>query len=327
MVKSQFLSTSSADSIQKAAEQLKAGHLVAFPTETVYGLGADASNEEAVKRIYEVKGRPTNHPLIIHVSSINGLEVWAQNIPEYAVILARAFWPGPMTLILNRKDIAKDFITGSQDSVGIRVPSDPIALELLSRFETLGGLGIAAPSANRFGQVSPTSSKDVQDEIGRYLSESDLILEGGQSEIGIESTIIDCSKKNPIIMRPGAITASMIHSVIEVDLLDPESSELRVSGNLEKHYAPNAKVIINQTPTAGQAYIALSRYTTPDNVYRISSPANVDEFVRNIYASMRKADELGFTELVIEVPEGQGIEIALQDRLRKASNGRRALRI
>jgi len=322
MVKPQFLSTCSADSIQKAAEQLKAGHLVAFPTETVYGLGADASNEEAVKRIYEVKGRPTNHPLIIHVSSINGLEVWAQNIPEYALILARTFWPGPMTLILNRKDIAKDFITGSQDSVGIRVPSDPIALELLSRFETLGGLGIAAPSANRFGQVSPTSSKDVKDEIGRYLSDHDLILEGGQSEIGIESTIIDCRNKNPIIMRPGAITASMIDSVIEVDLLNPETSELRMSGNLKKHYAPNAKVIINQTPTAGQAYVALSRYTTPDNVYRISSPANVDEFARNIYASMRKADELGFTELVIEVPEGQGIEIALQDRLSKASNGR-----
>jgi L-threonylcarbamoyladenylate synthase len=322
MVKSQFLSTCSADSIQKAAEQLKAGHLVAFPTETVYGLGADASNEEAVKRIYEVKGRPTNHPLIIHVSSINGLEVWAQNISEYAVILARAFWPGPMTLILNRKDIAKDFITGSQDSVGIRVPRDRIALELLSRFETLGGLGIAAPSANRFGRISPTSSKDVQDEIGRYLSENDLILEGGQSEIGIESTIIDCRNKNPIIMRPGAITVSMIDSVIEVDLLNPETSELRVSGNLKKHYAPNAKVIINQTPTAGQAYVALSRYGTPDDVYRISSPANVDEFARNIYASMRKADELGFTELVIEVPEGQGIEIALQDRLRKASNGR-----
>lgn len=322
MVKSQFLSTCSADSIQKAAEQLKAGHLVAFPTETVYGLGADASNEEAVKRIYEVKGRPANHPLIIHVSSINGLAVWAQNIPEYAVTLARAFWPGPMTLILNRKDIAKDFITGSQDSVGIRVPSDPIALELLSRFETLGGLGIAAPSANRFGQVSPTSTKDVQDEIGRYLSDNDLILEGGQSEIGIESTIIDCRNENPIILRPGAITAPMIDSVIEVDLKNPEASEIRVSGNLEKHYAPNAKVIINQTPTAGQAYVALSRYGTPDDVYRISSPANVDEFARNIYASMRKADELGFAELVIEVPEGQGIEIALQDRLRKASNGR-----
>lgn len=322
MVKSQILSTCSVDTIQKAAEQLKAGHLVAFPTETVYGLGADASNEEAVKRIYEVKGRPTNHPLIIHVSSINGLEVWAQNIPDYAVILARAYWPGPMTLILNRKDIAKDFITGSQDSVGIRVPRDPIALELLSRFESLGGLGIAAPSANRFGQVSPTSSKDVQDEIGRYLSDNDLILEGGQSEIGIESTIIDCRIENPIILRPGAITVPMIDSVIEVDLINPETLEIHVSGNLEKHYAPNAKVKINQTPTAGQAYIALSRYMTPDNVYRISSPATVAEFAKNLYASMREADELGFAELVIEVPEGQGIEIALQDRLRKASNGR-----
>ena len=322
MNNSEFPPAYSAATIHKAAEQLKAGHLVAFPTETVYGLGADASNEEAVKRIYEVKGRPTNHPLIIHVSSINGLEVWAQNIPDYAVNLARVFWPGPMTLIFNRKDIAKDFITGSQDSVGIRVPSDPIALELLSRFETLGGLGIAAPSANRFGQVSPTSSKDVEEEIGRYLSDNDLILEGGQSEIGIESTIIDCRNENPIILRPGAITAPMIDSVIEVDLMNPEIFEIHVSGNLEKHYAPNAKVKINQTPTAGQAYIALSRYMTPDNVYRISSPANVYEFARNIYASMRKADELGFTELVIEVPEGQGIEIALQDRLRKAANGR-----
>jgi L-threonylcarbamoyladenylate synthase len=322
MVKSQFLSTCSADSIQKAAEQLKAGHLVAFPTETVYGLGADASNEEAVKRIYEVKGRPTNHPLIIHVSSINGLEVWAQNIPEYAVILAREFWPGPMTLILNRKDIAKDFITGSQDSVGIRVPSDPIALELLSRFETLGGLGIAAPSANRFGQVSPTSSKDVQDEIGEFLSPVDLILEGGQSEVGIESTIIDCRNAGPVILRPGAITAAMINLVIKGDLVTIQTADIRVSGALDKHYAPNAKVILNETPRYGQAFMALSNVRTPNGVHRISSPADIAEFARNLYAVMRKADDLGYSELVVQLPEGQGIEIALLDRLSKAAQGR-----
>jgi len=322
MANSQFLSTCSADAVQKAAEQLKAGHLVAFPTETVYGLGADATNEEAVKRIYEVKGRPNNHPLIVHVASLNAIEIWAQDIPQYAIELARAFWPGPMTLILRRSDVAKDFITGFQDSVGIRVPSNPIALALLSQFESLGGLGIAAPSANRYGQVSPTSAHDVKVELGDYLSVGDLILEGGQSEVGIESTIIDCRILTPVILRPGAVTKSMIYSELQVELAYSEESEFRVSGNLKKHYAPKAKVIINQAPKSGQAFIALSSFQTPDGVYRISSPVNVIEFARDIYAGMRKADELGFSELIIEVPEGQGIEVAILDRLRKASNGR-----
>lgn len=322
MANSQFLSTCSADAVQKAAEQLKAGHLVAFPTETVYGLGADATNEEAVKRIYEVKGRPNNHPLIVHVASLNAIEIWAQDIPQYAIELARAFWPGPMTLILRRSDVAKDFITGFQDSVGIRVPSNPIALALLSQFESLGGLGIAAPSANRYGQVSPTSAHDVKVELGDYLSVGDLILEGGQSEVGIESTIIDCRILTPVILRPGAVTKSMIYSELQVELAYSKEFEFRVSGNLEKHYAPKAKVIINQAPKSGQAFIALSSFQTPDGVYRISSPVNVIEFARDIYAGMRKADELGFSELIIEVPEGQGIEVAILDRLRKASNGR-----
>lgn len=322
MANSQFLSTCSADAIQRAAEQLKAGHLVAFPTETVYGLGADATNEQAVKRIYEVKGRPSNHPLIVHVSSINALETWVQEIPDYAIDLARAFWPGPMTLILKRSEVAKDFITGSQDSVGIRVPSNPIALELLTRFESLGGLGIAAPSANRFGQVSPTSAKDVQAELGDYLLDVDSILVGGQSDVGIESTIIDCSQEAPIILRPGAITAAMVNSVAKFDSGSIGEPQLQVSGNLEKHYAPNAKVIINQSPKSGQAYFALSSFQTPEGVYRISSPADVHEFAQNLYVGMRTADELGFSELIIEVPEGQGIEIALKDRLNKASKGR-----
>ena len=322
MLNSQVLSSCSTGAIQKAAVQLMAGHLVAFPTETVYGLGADATNEEAVKKIYEVKGRPTNHPLIVHFSSISGVDAWARDIPDFAIDLARAFWPGPMTLVLNRKEIAKDFVTGFQDSVGLRVPSNPIALELLARFESLGGLGIAAPSANRFGQVSPTSSKDVQDEIGEYLTDEDLILEGGQSEIGLESTIIDCRNEFPIILRPGAVTSTMIDSVVKVDLMINVKSDTRVSGNLEKHYAPNARVIINQTPTAGQAFIALSSFQTPDNVYRLSSPVNIDEFARNIYAAMREADKLGFKELVVVIPEGQGLEIALLDRVTKAAMGR-----
>lgn len=322
MAKSQFLSTCSADAIQKAAEQLKAGYLVAFPTETVYGLGADATNEEAVKRIYEVKGRPSNHPLIVHISSINAVDVWARDIPDYATSLARTFWPGPMTLILKRKEIAKDFITGSQDSVGIRVPSDPIALQLLARFESLGGIGIAAPSANRFGHVSPTSPKDVQDEIGEYLSPEDSILEGGQSNVGIESTIIDCRYDSPIILRPGAVTAEMINSVAKINFVTTQCTDIRVSGALEKHYAPNAKVIINQTPRRGQAFMALSSIQTPEGVHRISSPVDIDDFAQNLYTALRKTDTLGFSELVVQLPDGDGLEIAIFDRLSKAAQGR-----
>ena len=188
-----LLSNCTADAISNAAAALQAGALVAFPTETVYGLGADASNEEAVRRIYEVKGRPVDHPLIVHISSMNLLDVWASDIPEYAIKLARDYWPGPMTLVLKRTSEARDFITGRQDSVAIRVPNNLIALSLLQTFESKGGKGIAAPSANRFGQVSPTSSEDVISELASFLIEEDLILEGGKCEVGIESTIIDCT--------------------------------------------------------------------------------------------------------------------------------------
>ena len=322
MTTSPFLSLCTADAIQHAAEQLKAGHVVAFPTETVYGLGADAMSESAVKRIYEVKGRPTNHPLIVHVSSINALDSWAQDVPEYAIELARSFWPGPMTLILKRTDLAMDFITGSQDSVGIRVPNHPIALELLKQFELLGGQGVAAPSANRFGHVSPTSAGAVVQEIGDYLDKGELILDGGASNVGIESTIIDCRNTLPIILRPGVITDEMIYSAIDIDLGVTGVLDVRVSGALEKHYAPMAKVILNQTPTQGQAFMALSSSKTPEGVHRISSPSDIIEFARNLYAAMRMTDELGFTELVVHLPEGPGIEAALFDRLSKASKGR-----
>ena len=322
MTTSPFLSLSTADAIHHAAEQLKAGHVVAFPTETVYGLGADAMSESAVKRIYDVKGRPTNHPLIVHISSINALDNWAQDVPEYARELARSFWPGPMTIILKRTNLAMDFITGSQDSVGIRVPDHPIALELLKRFELLGGQGVAAPSANRFGHVSPTSAGAVVQEIGDYLKKGELILDGGASNVGIESTIIDCRNTLPIILRPGAITDEMIRSAIDIDLGIIGVLDVRVSGVLEKHYAPMAKVILNQTPTQGQAFMALSSSKTPEGVHRISSPSDTVEFARNLYAAMRMADELGFTELVVHLPEGPGIETALFDRVSKASKGR-----
>ena len=322
MANSHFLSNCSADAIKNAAEQLKVGYLVAFPTETVYGLGADATNERAVSRIFEVKGRPIDHPLIVHISSIRLLDVWARDIPNYAIEFARTFWPGPMTLILKRTELTKDFITGGQDSVGIRIPSDPIALALLSRFESLGGLGVAAPSANRFGKVSPTSANDVEEEVGKYLAKGDLILDGGRSRVGIESTIIDVRSSAPRILRPGAITSEMVREIIEINDEKMEIN-LRVSGNLESHYAPRAKVLVNQVAVEGQALIALSHIETPNGVHRISSPPSVEDFAIELYKGMREADRLGFKELVIQIPEGSGLADAVRDRVRKSAAGKR----
>ena len=310
-----------AEAIHDAALALKHGHLVAFPTETVYGLGADARNPEAVKRIYEVKGRPTDHPLIVHISSINLIEKWAIEIPDYAFDLARKFWPGPMTLILRRSKLAGNFITGGQDSVGLRVPNNPIALELLSKFELLGGLGVAAPSANRFGRLSPTSARDVQEEIGNNLLNIDLILDGGRSDIGIESTIIDARLGTPKILRPGAVTELMISKVIgRKSDYKSTAIELRVSGNLENHYAPIAKVLINQTPKPGQAYIALESIDTPTGVHRVASPRTIEEFAKGLYGAMREADRLNYREVVIEIPIERGLAYAILDRVTKSAN-------
>jgi L-threonylcarbamoyladenylate synthase len=321
MTHSESLPNYSAPSIQDAAEKLMAGQLVAFPTETVYGLGADATNLNAVARIYTVKGRPMNHPLIVHVSSFDALALWTKDIPSFALELAHTFWPGPMTLILKRTQVAKNFITGGQDSVGIRVPSHPMALELLTRFESLGGLGIAAPSANRFGQVSPTTSAAVIEEIGDYLEFGDLVLDGGQSEVGIESTIIDCTNKFPTILRPGSITELMIN---QIEGLVPirQESKIRASGSFARHYAPAAKILVNQTPIEGQAYYAMAEFSTPLGVYRVSSPTSVEQFAKNLYEVMRHVDSLGYKQLVIQVPNGKGLPEAIADRVRKSAGGR-----
>jgi L-threonylcarbamoyladenylate synthase len=321
-----FLSNCSADTIRDAAAALKAGHLVAFPTETVYGLGADARNPDAVKRIYDVKGRPADHPLIVHIASMNQLEKWASEIPDYAIALARNFWPGPMTLILKRTDLAGDFVTGGQDTVGLRVPSDPIALALIQEFEKISNSAIAAPSANRFGQVSPTSAQAVSSELTKYLDENDLILDGGSCNVGVESSIIDCTGKYPRILRPGAITQEMIvectGSELVFDVSNDESSEIRVSGSLENHYAPLATVLLDQSPIVGQGFIALVDVPTPAGVVRLASPNNDQEFARILYGSLRTADESGLTHVVVFQPQGAGIAIAIRDRLRRSANGR-----
>ena len=311
--------------MQKAAQTLLEGNLVAFPTETVYGLGADALNKQAVARVYQVKGRPADHPLIVHIHSMQVMGQWVDDVPEYAISLARDFWPGPMTLIFKRSSLAQDFITGGQDTVGIRVPNHTVALALLEAFHNLGGRGVAAPSANRFGHVSPTTAKAVSDELTQYLQPEDQIMDGGPCSVGVESTIIDCTGELPRILRPGAITEEMIKESTGLTELAPTTSTNetpRVSGSLEKHYAPAAKVLLDQTPIAGQGFIASSRRVTPTGVTRLAAPKNADEFARDLYTALRKADELGLQEVVVEQPQGDGIAVAIRDRLSRAAAGR-----
>jgi L-threonylcarbamoyladenylate synthase len=327
---SQFLSNCSVDALANAAQSLREGSLVAFPTETVYGLGADATNSTATARIYEVKGRPADHPLIVHIADLKYLEQWISDIPEYAIALAREFWPGPMTLILRRSELAKDFITGGQDTVGIRIPDNSLALGLLEAFHKLGGAGIAAPSANRFGQVSPTTAEAVKEELGDYLSDKDLVLDGGQSSVGVESTIIDCTGVLPRILRPGAITIEMIEEVTGINVSDLteknsddfEQEDIRVSGSLENHYAPKAKVFLDQQPVVGSGFIALESMNTPIGVIRLGAPKSVEEFARILYSALRDGDHQNLESIYIALPTGDGLAIAIRDRLSRSAKGR-----
>jgi L-threonylcarbamoyladenylate synthase len=305
-----------------AAANLLAGSLVAFPTETVYGLGADACNADAVARIYAVKGRPADHPLIVHVASMDGLGDWANDVPGYAISLARDFWPGPMTLVVRRSGLAGDFVTGGQDTVGVRVPDHPVALGLLEAFERAGGKGVAAPSANRFGNVSPTTAQAVSDELVDYLAEGDQILDGGACDVGVESTIIDCTGDVPKILRPGAITAQMIAESTGLEVVGVvEENAIRVSGSLEAHYAPVATVLLDQSPVPGQGFIAMAGIMAGDGVVRLAAPNSHDEFARVIYSALRAADQLGLETVVVIQPQGDGIAIAIRDRLKRAAFG------
>ena len=317
---SQFLSNCTAEAITNAAAHLKAGDLVAFPTETVYGLGADASNSQAVARIYSVKGRPNDHPLIVHIASMERMGDWAHDVPEYAIELARSFWPGPMTLILRRSELAGDFITGGQDSVGVRVPDHAVALALLEAFVKVGGKGVAAPSANRFGHVSPTTAAAVTEELGEFLDRNDQIIDGGACIVGVESTIIDCTGSAPRILRPGAITAWMIEESAGVKIEGSPGAIPRVSGSLENHYAPTADVLLDHTPKPGQGFIALAQIETPIGVIRLSSPVNAEQFAQTLYSALRQADSEGLSEVVVIQPVGDGIEVAIRDRLLRAAH-------
>ena len=311
-----------------AAANLLAGNLVAFPTETVYGLGADACNADAVARIYSVKGRPADHPLIVHVASMDALGDWASDVPEYAISLARDFWPGPMTLIMKRSALAGDFVTGGQDTVGVRVPDHPVAFGLLEAFARAGGKGVAAPSANRFGNVSPTTAQAVEDELSEHLADADQILDGGPCQVGVESTIIDCTGDVPRILRPGAVTAEMIRestglvvgdsAVVTRGSVDEE--QIRVSGSLDSHYAPAATVVLDRAPAPGEGFIAMTGVMAGHGVVRLAAPESHEDFARVLYAALRAADNQGLRTVVVVQPVGDGIAVAIRDRLKRAAH-------
>jgi L-threonylcarbamoyladenylate synthase len=317
-----FISKCSAEMITVAAQSLKDGHLVAFPTETVYGLGADATNSEAIAKIYRAKGRPADHPLIVHIASMESMDQWASQIPEYAIKLARDYWPGPMTLVLPRTELAKDFITGNQTTVGLRVPAQPIAISLLAAFEKIGGKGIAAPSANRFGAVSPTTANAVMEELLPFLDiNNDRILDGGPCLVGVESTIIDCTKNLPQILRLGAVTKEMIEETTGLEVIDVVTSpEIRVSGSLESHYSPKAEVVLDQTPKSGEGFIALADIKTPEGVIRLASPTSIEQYARDLYTALREGDARNLTQIVVEQPKGEGLAAAIRDRLKRAAH-------
>lgn len=309
--------------IKSAAQALIEGNLVAIPTETVYGLAADAMSKSAVEKIYAVKGRPKNHPVIVHIADLYSLDFWAVEIPEYARLLTKEFWPGPMTLILRASNNCGSWVSGGQDSIGLRIPRHQITNQLLIEFNKLGGQGLAAPSANQFGAVSPTSAKDVLQDLGSKLSDSDSVLDGGDCDIGIESTIINCLGDQPIILRPGAITSERIFEVLgiepnESELIEPNSN-LRFPGSMNAHYSPKAKVWIAHSGQPGDGFIALAKIQTPDGLIRIAAPKDETEFARTLYRSFRKADELGLSTIVINPLTGTGLAEAIRDRISRAA--------
>jgi L-threonylcarbamoyladenylate synthase len=306
--------------IQKAAKALLDGNLVAFPTETVYGLGGDACNARAISRIYQVKERPATHPLIVHVSSVNLLSKWAVDLPEYALKLGEKFWPGPMTLIVKRGELAKDFVTGGQDNVGIRVPNQQVALSLLKEFERLGGHGVAAPSANKFGAVSPTNADAVNEEIGAGLNLTDLILDDGNCLIGVESTIIDCTNEFPVVIRPGWLTPEQI---IDCTGLEPRDKSfkksLKAPGLLDSHYSPKARVLLDSTAEPGEGFIALAEISTPKGAVRLAAPTTIEQFAAEIYSALRDGDKKRLNKIVVIQPLGGGLALAIRDRIGKAA--------
>jgi L-threonylcarbamoyladenylate synthase len=313
--------------IERAVAVLRAGGMVAFPTETVYGLGADASNPAAVRRIFEAKGRPAAHPVIVHLADAVQLTNWAREVPEAARRLARKFWPGPLTVVLRRSPEVSSVVTGGQNTVALRVPSHPVALRLLARF----GGGIAAPSANRHGRVSATTAEHVRSEFGAAV---DCVLDGGAADVGIESTIVDLSGATPALLRPGWITAGEIEAALGTRLTAPAADAPRAPGTLAAHYAPRTPLMLMEGDLALELAASLSRQgrriamlalsARPpllQGLTWIAAPRDAPGYAHALYASLRRLDESGCDTLIVEKPP-QGPEwTAVNDRLARAATG------
>ncbi len=309
--------------INQAVMILKRGGLVGMPTETVYGLAADAKNPDALRKIFRAKQRPIDHPLIVHIADITQLLEWANDISPMAMQLASAFWPGPMTLILPKAEGVLDLITGKQATIGIRIPNHPVALALLKSF----GSGVAAPSANRFGHISPTTAEAVREELGDAV---DMVLEGGQCDIGVESTIIDVSRSEPVILRPGMISAAEIEAVLHCPLSAKQENTPRVSGSLELHYAPSTptKLIkdFSQLENIDFSCAVLIRASIDiknANLHVIPMPNDPKKYAHDLYKTLRELDKKGFKQIYIEtLPESAEWD-AVRDRVNRAA-GRNA---
>jgi L-threonylcarbamoyladenylate synthase len=305
--------------VRRAAQILRAGGLVAFPTETVYGLGADAANAQAVAKLYAVKRRPADHPVILHFADSGKAFAWAREVPAAARKLAERFWPGPLTLILKRSALAKDFVTGGQDTVGLRVPAHPVAQQLLREFNG----AIAAPSANRFGLVSPTTAAHVREDLG---SEVDLVLEGGPSEVGIESTILDISGEAPVLLRPGHISKEQLGKVLGVEVLESAAASPRHPGGLERHYAPRTPAslvptyALDKEISGSKGKAAVLAFSRPDERvdYWLRMPRDPKAYAQRLYAALRELDTAGCERILIEAPPESPEWSAVRDRLKRA---------
>lgn len=313
-----------------AAQRLAAGDAIAFPTETVYGLGADATNPEAVAKIFALKGRPADHPLIVHFADPETLWRWASDIPPAARALAARFWPGPLTLILKKSARAHPSVTGGQDTIGLRCPSHPLAQELLREFARIGSGGVAAPSANRFGHVSPTTAAHVRDEFGAAL----LVIDGGACEVGLESTIIDLSRGTPVLLRPGAITRDDLATALGAPPLDRDASAPRAPGTLEAHYAPRTALVLADASSldaelAAPSNIAVLALREPPPAARVTSwitgPFDAARYGHDLYSNLRMLDASGAKRIVVEAPPRTAAWEAVNDRLTRAAAGAGAL--
>lgn len=313
--------------IENAVAVLRGGGLVAFPTETVYGLGADASNPDALGKVFAAKGRPHDHPLIVHVADAVQLANWARVIPPAATLLARKFWPGPLTIILRRAPCVNDLVTGGQDTVALRVPSHPVAQRLLRAF----GDGIAAPSANRFGRVSATTAEHVRREFGDAVG---CVLDGGAADVGIESTIVDLSGALPALLRPGWITAAQLEQVLGAALAAPDAQSPRAPGRLAKHYAPQTPLMMMEGDLLVELATSLSRQGKRvaglvrsvqqpliDGLIWVAAPSDAAGYAHELYANLRRLDAAGCDVILVEAPPPDAAWFAIRDRLDRAAAG------